>query len=240
MHRIIWMVAALAATSGGTLVQQEKPALSPPKTTVTERSMLNPPASVVSALDLSAREIAALDRAYERYAVIRLAHEAEIAELQDGLKREQSDTPRADRIRADLTRRIKSLEQRIASAFLYAHATAVRALMGVHQEHLAALPHDSESFQNDRYRQLLAMNAEELWATPVDSRALGVVLVPDMYVRRSPNPYRYYSAPLSAFTSYGYGALGSSPIFPPAIGRLYLPDWRPYVWNPNDGWHLSR
>lgn len=174
--------------------------------------------SVVVLLGLSKKQIAALDQLYDRYARVRLEQEARISLGQDQLKKAQEQLPPDEAQVARLMRDIKDAEQRIAVAFVRARADALRSLLREHRAHLETLPANASLLRDDKYRQLLAAKAEEMWKTPVNTEVTRRLLVDQAYNARSPQPYRYYSAPYY-FHSYGYRYYGYGPQGHPFVVR---------------------
>lgn len=178
--------------------------------------------SVAWVLELDQREMAQMDRIYEKYASIRLAREAELGPLRDDLEKEGKETPLDESKLANLSRKIRNAESSIASAFVLAHASAIRQLGSDHLEHLRTLPTNSEAFRDDRFWQLLVMKAEDLWSNPIDDKAAGVMLQPQSFKSVSPVRYRYFSAPNATFRSYGYGSYGTMPFFRPGYAHVWV------------------
>lgn len=243
MKRSMWIPGLLLASAALAWPTSRQDKITKPGATQVPPG---PKASISVVIDLTENERSQLDDIYDRYAAIRLASEAEIASLRDALDKEQSASAVADRRRNDMTKQIKQAEQRIARAFMEAHASAYRELLARHRVHLQTLPSDPDVFLIDRYWQLLVMKPEDLWNNPIEQKAVSSVLRREIWTHVSPNRYWYYSSPRYGFKSYGYGYFGYRPFFNPyyterfGVGIRLGPNGHPYVYAPGYGWVLHR
>jgi hypothetical protein len=155
-------------------------------------------------LALDSRQTARLDRLYDAYARVRLEQEAKMAGWHDELRQARAQTPPDERKAARLERDIKQAEQKIARAFLKSRKDALKVLEPIQRAWMQWLWNHHQVGPHDRYCDLLAGTAEDMWLMPVDADTARRLLTPDAFTARSPAQYRYYSAPYS-FHSYGYG-----------------------------------
>ncbi len=143
--------------------------------TTTRQTLESSPQLLPSLLGLEPRQTARLDSLYSDYARRRGDQEAKIARWQDELRFAQAPATFNEGKANERLRSIRGAQDDITKSFLHARGEAFKTLNPFQRARLQELsalagasPSPARAGQNDVYRQLLLMPAQELLTTPID------------------------------------------------------------------------